>query len=525
MSTRSGTVADYLAFLDELDSFLTSTGHAWGKVREGTGTGDLIGYIGTATSVAETFTLTATSETNFTVSGSVSGPLSAATVGTLYTGARIRFTITAGGTPFIAGDRFFINTSPAWLRLRAEGSPDQSKRASDFPNVETILQAVTSGAGVSRIAQTGFIEWEMHRTTEIRKIIVQCDQNIYAPAAFTFQWRDSTGDAWTTAATFSGLAWVGAEAREFAIPAAGLRRYWRLNITATTDTNPTVALRRLHLRSVQIFAKATDNYSLGERFELVWRAPGLDGTKQIHVGVKTYGSTDADTWNLGYTGFRAFDSSRAVDLQPNGETGRWASMIKSPIAYWFVANGQRVIVIAKFSGLYQTAYLGFGLPYEPPSVHPYPEVIGASHTSRTRRYDSTSADYRCPADPGLDGLALFYPDAQWRFHANRRETGGTEDGSTHQAAVVWPNRLDYENDNRPLTIRENIDGSRQLMPLIPVNATPGVIHTWGELEGYFWTTGFGTVAEAVIRDANFDHLVVNNVFRTGVQHYAAIRLD
>lgn len=65
MSTTSGTATNYLDLLDKLDAFLTTTGHAWAKSFAGTGNGDLTGYIGTASTVAETFTLTATSATSF----------------------------------------------------------------------------------------------------------------------------------------------------------------------------------------------------------------------------------------------------------------------------------------------------------------------------------------------------------------------------------------------------------------------------------------------------------------------------
>lgn len=55
----------------------------------------------------ETWTLTATSATSFTVVGSVTGALPNATVNSAYNStAGLNFTITSGGTPFVAGDKF-----------------------------------------------------------------------------------------------------------------------------------------------------------------------------------------------------------------------------------------------------------------------------------------------------------------------------------------------------------------------------------------------------------------------------------
>ncbi len=99
------------------------------RVQTGTGNGTL----GTVTPNqypttlvnSQKWTLTATSSSNFTVSGSLSGVQAAATVGTPYDNGIVAFTITAGGTPFIAGDkitfdviRWGYNTSTVWANSR-----------------------------------------------------------------------------------------------------------------------------------------------------------------------------------------------------------------------------------------------------------------------------------------------------------------------------------------------------------------------------------------------------------------------
>jgi hypothetical protein len=73
----------------------------------------------------------------------------------------------------------------------------------------------------------------------------------------------------------------------------------------------------------------------------------------------------------------------------------------------------------------------------------------------------------------------------------------------------------------------NIDGSRPLIPCMlyttAVNLMPS--HAWGEFDGVYWTIGQGSAPQAIVRRDSFDHLMVNNMFRTGTQHFAAIRLD
>jgi hypothetical protein len=521
MSHVNGTATDYLDLLNKLDAYLTVAGHAWAKLYAGVGNGEIIDYIGTSTSVAETFTITATSATNFTVVGSTSGAAAAATVGTPYASANINFKIVAGATPFVSGDQFKLTTSPKWTRERAEGCADQSKRTTNMANVENAFDGNVN-TFASRAATTATIDFDMNRDSEVREFVLACNAVSNSPRDFRLQWKALIGDAWTTAQSWTGVTWgVSNEAHQYNLTSApGAHRFWRFEVQAVNGTTVDIGTLDLH-------AKPGDSYSLSENFNLVWKAPGLDGTKSIYIGLQTYGSANSDTWNLGFTGFRAVDLTAGVAAQPNASGQTWLALINSSISYWFVVNGQRAIVVAKLAGGYQIAYLGFGLPYEPPSVHEFPHIIGASGNNRTRRYDSQQGNFRFPMDPGEIGMSAFYPDAQWRNHVNRFISGtDTTEGNLASAygGKVWPAALSGSTEALPKELRENIDGSRPLLPGILYHYLAPV-HAWGEFDGLYWTSGFGTVAEATIREGGFDHLIVNNIFRTTTQNYAAVRLD
>jgi len=93
----------------------TSAGTAGAPAFAGTGNGTISGVAAGPGSVAETITITAVDATHFSVSGSVSGALGTATVGTPFTSGQIGFTIAAGTTPFVAGDAFTIATTAGAL--------------------------------------------------------------------------------------------------------------------------------------------------------------------------------------------------------------------------------------------------------------------------------------------------------------------------------------------------------------------------------------------------------------------------
>jgi hypothetical protein len=89
----------------------------------GTGNGTLSAVSFTETDADETWTLKATSATNFNVVSSAHGSQSAATVGTPYTGtSKVGFTINAGSTPFVAGDTFVLARNELTLLLCGPGT-------------------------------------------------------------------------------------------------------------------------------------------------------------------------------------------------------------------------------------------------------------------------------------------------------------------------------------------------------------------------------------------------------------------
>lgn len=88
-----------------------------------TGNGTIGSVVGIASSAftGETWTITATSATVFTVVGSVSGAEGNATVGVAYDNGQFSMLITAGGTPFVSGDIFTMTQVPFEYILKGIG--------------------------------------------------------------------------------------------------------------------------------------------------------------------------------------------------------------------------------------------------------------------------------------------------------------------------------------------------------------------------------------------------------------------
>jgi flagellar hook protein FlgE len=141
----------------------TSAGTAAAPTYVGTGNGMITGVAAGAGAVAETITMTAVDATHFSVSGSVSGALGTATVGTPFTSGQLDFTINAGGTAFVAGDAFTVATTPGTLGNitaipvtgLADGAADMSFNWNVLNGTTPVVTQVAAPSSTSATQQDG----------------------------------------------------------------------------------------------------------------------------------------------------------------------------------------------------------------------------------------------------------------------------------------------------------------------------------------------------------------------------------
>lgn len=537
MTTKIGTAANYLALLQTIDQFLTETGHAWGLTFAGVGNGRLRGpggtvggYIGTADSVTETITITASDATTFDVVGSISGSLGTATVGTDFTSDVVEFRIVAGATPFQAGDVFTLNTGPKWTRLRFCGCPEALLRTGTYSNVASLFDGVLNTGGVSATTLPQSVTVQMGVPTPVRSLSIwNGASTAQSPNAFNLEYSDN-GSSWTTAQSWTAGAWQSAlQRRDFVLSSdPGAHLYWRLNITSSNSGTTTA------LTEVRLFLDADAKVDVSSRMQFVYTAPGVDGVQEIFYMGQTYADNGLDVYNVGLQGVEFWhDRTQDVVNVPGTSGLKWWYLAKVPIAYWIVVNGGRLMVAVRISAVYQFIYNGFGLPYETPDNHQHPLIVGGIGTTQTWRYDATGSNQlRNPCDPvnqsgTLCSMSALLPGGLWGDFGNRSPSSSNADGigAGQATGKVWPWAQNEAGSTMTDWIRNNIDGSAPVLPAVlqwPVDATR---HTWGEFDGVYWTSGFNNSAEALLRDGAIDLLVVPNVYRTGVNHFAAIALD
>ncbi|ATS92277.1 hypothetical protein DLP05_019 [Stenotrophomonas phage vB_SmaS_DLP_5] len=527
MSVIKGTANGHYDFLNQLQAILCDAGHAWNKSYTGTGNGRITGmneesggYVGGPDSIAETFTITATSPTQFSVEGSVSGVIGTTAVNVAFNHAKLKFRIVPGTTAFVAGDKFILNTTPKWQLVRRIGTRGSAYRPSDMVNSQNLWstdQEYASKPAAQLPAHAGI---QLIKEEVVGQFVIRAynGSGNFTPKSFDLQYSDD-GVNYTTAQSWADVVIASNEAKAFDVTEAVTPHlYWRLRFKTTAVDNVEVRVAALEFRR-----SAGDTFTISGGAEVLFKAPGLGGLESILVGCELYESVSSAVYNLNWYAPRNFDDKKRLRnmLPSSGFVG--TPMTNQSFNFWVFVNGQRVIIVCRIGSVYIGGYFGFGNPYEIQTNHQYPMILGGCTDEEATRFDTTNAENRIYCNPGRWTLRAFYPASGWVRHANLREVGnnvaagsGVEDGKVFPAAMVGSGDVRY-------LYRDNVDGSLPMFPSVIGGANPR--HMWGEFDGVYWTTGFNNLPEAIITREGFDHMVFQDMFRTTYQDYYAVRMD
>lgn len=271
--------------------------------------------------------------------------------------------------------------------------------------------------------------------------------------------------------------------------------------------------------------------------EYIWQTAGSGGSPAdpAIVGAKSFFNVGADYYNWRLSGFTAFDSSLAFELQSGfiGAGGNNCPIFtcwNASIPYRFYATGRRAIILAKISTVYVVAYLGYLSTYVSPGSYPYPLVIGGNMAWEGAEPAASSATWRwsyngvqmgnfpIPTTPSslAEGsqLRMRRSDGVWMGFGKAPLLSN----SAPNIGKVWP----YGNWGTIATpdMRTNLDGGYILLPIVLQDVAP---NNYGELDGIFAVSGFSNSAENTVTIGGVAHYVVPNVFRTTQVDFFAIK--
>lgn len=308
-----------------------------------------------------------------------------------------------------------------------------------------------------------------------------------------------------------------------------------------------------------------------ENWELVWTAPsgqakdgivlkgpGAAGLDAILIGLSREDSEQADRNRFWIRGIQSVLAGAAtVDLHMNcsGRIGMWTD--QNPMKYWIVASGRRFVLVCQMSTVYQCMYGGFFLPYANPLAYTYPLMVGGTMPDMTgynSDYMPTSwrsqaqyhhafplshyGEYISDIPPKQKSSCyMMDPQAQW-LPCNGINNSGPVQIAPYQYHEADENNntmwdMHYGSSSGQYTLgymfnwerlEENVGGGYSLSPISLIQTDPS-IQNYGVMDGVFAVPGQNNAAENILQMDGVDYLVVQDVFRTEVQKYFAVRLS
>lgn len=271
--------------------------------------------------------------------------------------------------------------------------------------------------------------------------------------------------------------------------------------------------------------------------ELIMKAPGLSGTEEIFIGIKTYESVPSDYYNYAIGTFTGYVAQNTFETQPNAKI-QGCPAHNNAITYFIAVNGQRIAACLKVgTPVYEHFYAGKILPYAKPGEYPYPMLNATMlRTASATRFSDTFQQFPYhgyDVNTGYNAMMLRDPGSVYQYVWAHPWCGRNSDGG---------NWILHSSTNAMVPVGNNY----QLEPIIL--GSRSILAIWGEIDGIYTISGFNngvenvmqiggsstidqtgmTVLEAVdaIRAVGGRALVVlQNVNRTTFRDYVAMEMN
>lgn len=261
-----------------------------------------------------------------------------------------------------------------------------------------------------------------------------------------------------------------------------------------------------------------------DRHESMLIAPGLDGTKQIFVGIGAYqnkalmlrsyfGNYGASpTWNTDFDG------------QPDTRTANVPVSV-NPITYHVVADGQHVRGVLNVGTVWTAFYLGFMLPNSNPLEHPYPLFIAGSSNGTEISATNGHRVFTCPSQ----NYAYVYTPLNRSIPIQNRASSNDSNLSvTGYMMPTYYGRFSWAMAAYP--IEASPDGSVALIPpeIVYDDALEGGL--LGKPDGFFVASGIDQNGDefqegTVITAGGDPYILFPNINRLAWFEWSAMRLN
>ena len=554
------TVTDFGDAADKLAEFLTRSKRADTPVPNGSnvGNGVVFGASSAIDSVDETWTLVCTTGGGngvgiFSVTGSVSGAQTAATVGEPYSNGLCSFTIIGGTVDFTTGtpDDFtfaIAADTPTWEEQR--GFRSDERLASIQPGSVSDPGAGNTGngslTGVLTIDGVVAETWTITATSTGPSATFSVVGSVsgghaaatsgtpYDNGFVSFSISDGgtpyiVGDDFTfdtvrtintviTDAANVGNGTVGSMVGIVSNQTTGPET---ITLDCTTGGGDGVAkfdvdgsISNFTLDATagitynngefEFLISAGTDFGVGDKFtfetrpfEYILKGIG-GGSDEIFVGYRE--ETNGTTYfNWQVQGFTGYITANDFDAQPGWESGIYSVQTGGSFDILIIENARRFIMIVLVGSTHGQIYLGWILPIATPSQWDYPLFKGGDSNTLGTLIGATTNHEAWWKDPKYGDM---FNNDTWDANSD-----------------IWPYDL--------YTLRKTEESEFPLFPVTIINKTTSEKKIYGEADGCFYVDADGgsvAVSDSVVVDEEF-FFITQNINQVSDNNLIALRLE
>ncbi len=247
----------------------------------------------------------------------------------------------------------------------------------------------------------------------------------------------------------------------------------------------------------------------GEK-EVVFKGVGVAGLDEFYFGIKTYSDIAGDYFNWRLQGYSGFLNTAEFDLQPGAIPESRVPILAlwdDSVTYWFSASGRSIRIAVKVSTVYETAYLGFGLPYGQPNQLPFPLIVGGCGTGAGgERWSTTNDNHSAFFNPlgSFDDTGFRFRMGNWDSVNNSKEVNYTAPYIQSQWSLMG----------------NSVNGNKDLFSIDYISTD----NCYGFLEGFQAVSGQTSGAEDTMTADGKNYIIFPNVYRVDRSNYVAMEV-
>ena len=248
----------------------------------------------------------------------------------------------------------------------------------------------------------------------------------------------------------------------------------------------------------------------------LWKGPGLSSADEIFMSISISETPASNYYSWLINSFMAYiPPPQDINSQGSESGNFYINMWNDAMNYWFIANGQRFIVVVKVGSTYHHGYFGKINSYFRSGEYPYPVLIHGMNNTHEGYVSTNNMGILLPSD-GHGAIRTIA--GVW----GKITSSSYDAANTH---TVWPHTDTGTYDSVLTKLVPFDSGDSVTLPIIIISDAQTTYNIMaGELDGVIAVPGRNLTSESTLTIDGDSYILFQNGARIGTMDFLAVRL-